>query len=416
LDKTRHKEVKYVEGEMKARMEVNNPRFIALTELGDNLYECESAKSKITLDLPIVLGYFVLQYAKLRMLEFHYDFIDKYIDRKDYELVETDTDSLYLALAGNTLQSVIKPEYIAEFKRKTLDSCNDLQFTANEENWFPRECCTKHSAFDKRTPGLFKHEAAGSEMICLSSKTYVLRESDDSCKLSCKGMNKARVHNPLEIFMNVMETKETVSNKNIGFRARKNGIWTYTQERAGFGYFYCKREVLADGIRTVPLKLQLTPWTNHNTHCFHEESPLGLLHPCRLQKHNAIFGSASQLFNFEKAVGNDAVGLRKAIAAAKKPIDAAKLGSKIKSKSKWYDCRDEVMEDVLNLKLEQVPEVLTYLENYKGMEFVCIDEFNNHWGCGHKLKVAELIDPKTFAGQNKLGELWKGIAEQYFRG
>jgi hypothetical protein len=83
---------------MKARMEVNNPRFIALTELGENLYECECSKSKITLDLPIVLGYFVLQYAKLRMLQFH-----SIHERRDYELVETDTDSLYIALTGDTL-------------------------------------------------------------------------------------------------------------------------------------------------------------------------------------------------------------------------------------------------------------------------------------------------------------------------
>jgi len=29
----------------------------------------------------------VYQLAKLRMLEFYYDFIDKYIDRKDFEYV-----------------------------------------------------------------------------------------------------------------------------------------------------------------------------------------------------------------------------------------------------------------------------------------------------------------------------------------
>ena len=38
------------------------------------------------------------QYAKLRMLQFHYDCVDKYVDRADYELCEMDTDSLYLVL------------------------------------------------------------------------------------------------------------------------------------------------------------------------------------------------------------------------------------------------------------------------------------------------------------------------------
>lgn len=43
------------------------------------------AKTKIKLDLPIQLGYFILKYAKLRILEFYYDFMDVYLDRSDFE-------------------------------------------------------------------------------------------------------------------------------------------------------------------------------------------------------------------------------------------------------------------------------------------------------------------------------------------
>jgi len=100
MDKTRHRKVKYLKGEIPARMEMNKSRFISLTELGDDLYECEANKEEIKLDLPIVLGFFVLQYAKLRMLQFYYDFVDRYVDREDYELAEMDTDSLYMALSG----------------------------------------------------------------------------------------------------------------------------------------------------------------------------------------------------------------------------------------------------------------------------------------------------------------------------
>ncbi len=30
------------------------------------------------------------------MLEFYYDFLDKYVDRRDFELTQTDTDALYM--------------------------------------------------------------------------------------------------------------------------------------------------------------------------------------------------------------------------------------------------------------------------------------------------------------------------------
>ena len=393
---------------------MNKPRFISLTELGDDFYECEENKEEIKLDLPIVLGFFILQYAKLRMLEFYYDFVDRYIAREDYELAEMDTDSLYLTLSGENLESVIKREHLQDFRNRIHNNCTDDAFDADESNWFPRECCAKHIAFDKRTPGLFKHEAEGSEMICLSSKTYVLKEDQDRYKLSCKGINKSRVDNLIEIFRRVLATKESAHKQNIGFRARNNSVWTFLQERAGFGYLYCKREILDDGVRTRPLALTLTPWPDHNIHCFDPYSPLGMLRPCSIRKYDKVFGSAAHLCNFEKAMGNAAVGLRNAIESARKPVDAVKLGTKIKLMPKWYDCRDEVMENVLNLKLEQHPKVLTYLENVKGKTLVCIDTFDGYWGCGHKTEVAELTDPNRFAGQNKLGELWTGISMQYF--
>ena len=36
--------------------------------------------------------------------------------------------------------------------------------------WFPRQCCTKHKAFDKRLPGLFKLEE-GMVMVAPCLKT-----------------------------------------------------------------------------------------------------------------------------------------------------------------------------------------------------------------------------------------------------
>ena len=62
-----------------------------MTELDDDLFEIESAKKKITLNLPIYLGYFILQYAKQRMLEFYYDFLCKYVRREDFSYLEMDT-------------------------------------------------------------------------------------------------------------------------------------------------------------------------------------------------------------------------------------------------------------------------------------------------------------------------------------
>ena len=44
------------------------------------LFEVFSSKRKIKMDVPIQVGCAVYDLAKLRMLEFYFDFIDKYID------------------------------------------------------------------------------------------------------------------------------------------------------------------------------------------------------------------------------------------------------------------------------------------------------------------------------------------------
>ena len=59
----------------------------------------------------------VYQLAKLRMLRFYYDLLDKYIDRRDYELIQMDTDSIYFALSYDALKEAVKPELLKEFKK-----------------------------------------------------------------------------------------------------------------------------------------------------------------------------------------------------------------------------------------------------------------------------------------------------------
>ena len=74
------------------------------------------------------------------MLEFHYDLIDKFVDRTDYELCEMDTDSLYLAISGKKLDDVIKPELYDKWLEV-------------KGQWFPREDTLENEIFDRRTPG-----------------------------------------------------------------------------------------------------------------------------------------------------------------------------------------------------------------------------------------------------------------------
>ena len=58
----------------------------------DQVYEVELVKTEIQHREPIIVGFFILQYAKLRMLELYYNFFKKFCDTDKYEEFEMDTD------------------------------------------------------------------------------------------------------------------------------------------------------------------------------------------------------------------------------------------------------------------------------------------------------------------------------------
>ena len=296
MDQTKHSNILYVQGENETSLKINDSRFKKLDCLDEEeqYYELEMAKRKIKLDLPIQLGYFILQYAKLRMLEFYFDFMDVFVDRSDFEYCEMDTDSAYMAISGSSLENVIKPEMRVSFEKGLKGFCTDTDIEADAvHHWFPRTCCTKHAKFDKRTPGLFKLEYQGDEMIGLCSKTYIVRKTKvirpsstrltaarllnkakdltlrrgkllkpcrvNQYKYSSKGMSKCHLSAPMTKFRQVLKTSRAEGGSNKGFRLRDNALFTYTQEKRGFSYLYCKRRVLNDGIHTVPLDITLCP-------------------------------------------------------------------------------------------------------------------------------------------------------------
>ena len=67
--------------------------FFQDVEVVGQVYELESRKPRIQIPRPFQIGIAVYQLAKLRMLEFYYDFLDHYCHRSDFELIQVDTDS-----------------------------------------------------------------------------------------------------------------------------------------------------------------------------------------------------------------------------------------------------------------------------------------------------------------------------------
>ena len=163
-------------------------------QLRAKTFEVEMSKKTIRLDLPMLIDCFVYQHAKLRMMEFYYDFMDVFVDRSDFQYCAMDTDSAYMALSATSLDEVIKPDM-------------QQRFQIEKKNWFPRD-----DTYDKRTPGLLKTEFTGNGMIALCSKTYFCFGAVD--KFSCKGDNRKANDIHKGTYMDVLLTKQSGSGTN----------------------------------------------------------------------------------------------------------------------------------------------------------------------------------------------------------
>ena len=258
-DRSRHTVTKYLNDE-KTHGAMNTKLFKRLDHINDQLYEVELATAEIEHREPTIVGFFILQYAKLRMLELYYNFFDRFCDVNNFWEVEIDTDSLYLALSEKKLYDCVREESKAEWSLLRTEDCKNA-FTANATtNFFPRTCCTKHMKHDKREAGLFKEEFRCTEMLCLCSKTYCCYEStSNKYKFNSKGLSKRTLEDcgdgPMANYRKVLDEFINVTSTNRSFRTVHHSLATYEQTKKGLPYFYPKRIVDADGIHTRFLNL-----------------------------------------------------------------------------------------------------------------------------------------------------------------
>ena len=230
----RHTNTIYTRDEEEVDKSLRSARFKTLEEIGP-AYKVELRKIKINIDRPFQVGIVVYQLAKLRMLQFYYEFLDFYLDRRDFELIQMDTDSMYFALSRERLEDAIRPGY-------------ETQFKEDKKRWLA------WNKWSNREPGLFKLEKEGTHAIALCSKCYHIKDqATGQAKVSSKGVNKRQNEMRAERFERALAgDRDVVVNR--GFRMRDGAMYTYEQRKLGLSAYYDKRWVLPDGIHTEPLE------------------------------------------------------------------------------------------------------------------------------------------------------------------
>ncbi len=200
------------------------------TIFNENCVGVHLLKKCVKLNKPIFIGQCVLDQSKYLMNDFHYNFMLKQFDRKNIDLLFTDTDSLCYHIKHQNPYEII-------------DSNKDLF----DLSAYPKA----HPMFDKtnnKVIGKFKDEAIDGniayikEFVGLRSKlySYVLETIEDEKIIidehhRCKGVKKYVVENEMEtaLYKNCLFERQEHKIKQNGIRSYQHQLFTETIEKVG---------------------------------------------------------------------------------------------------------------------------------------------------------------------------------------
>ena len=187
-----------------------------------------------------------------------------------------DTDSNYMAISGERLEDIVRPELREEFEARKKRWLTWEKWSGRAPGLFKLKCegvrmialCSKCYYIEKsegetwekwsgRAPGLFKLKCEGVRMIALCSKCYYIEKSEgDKKKFTRKGMSKKRNEIMWQRFTAALEGSKDMAI-NRGFRMRDGGMVPYEQQNLGLSAYYDNPWVLPDRVHTEPIEFKI---------------------------------------------------------------------------------------------------------------------------------------------------------------
>ncbi len=206
----------------------------------NGLYLIETHKTRIVYDKPVYIGCAILDLSKLKMLEFHYDVIQKAFGDKA-QLIYSDTDS-----------------YVYEIETPDLY----LWIQANKEHFdlagYKRE--EMKNSENEAVLGKFKDELNGeamSEFIALNPKCYAFRFQKLDTKIEevkkAKGVSYSVVKKtlPFKEYKEVLEAGNTKSRVITNIGSFNQELFSFNTNKIALNAFYDKMKML-DRINCEP--------------------------------------------------------------------------------------------------------------------------------------------------------------------
>ena len=235
----KHRNIGLVTTEEKYLHTVMKPNFKSGVLLGENLMGCEMGKIKVVMNKAVYLGQVILDFSKIVMYEFHYDYmVPKYGDR--LKLCYMDTDSLVYD---------IKTEDFYE------DIANDVEARFDTSGYSNTDFRPLPIGLNKKVIGLRKDELGGkimTDFVALRPKLYSYKKLDGLEDKKCKGIKKCVVKKTLtfEDYKTCLFSDSTEYRSQLMFRSNKHEVHTIEVNKVALNRDDDKRISRKDGIST----------------------------------------------------------------------------------------------------------------------------------------------------------------------
>ena len=219
--------------------------FKGCTVVSANLALVELARSMVTLNKAIYVGFSVLELSKVHMYRFYYEYLVPMYQKRGLYLLFTDTDSFFVAISNQP----------GLYKHMQQNS-----------QWFDLsgypETHFLHDASRKRDLGLFKDVHANgriTEFIALRSKMYAVKvvpwgeEEEEEEDLKAKGIHRSALRDmTFESYRHALEHVEDVNKYNFNaIRSVRHHVQTTASEKVGLSAYDDKRLYLNCGIHSM---------------------------------------------------------------------------------------------------------------------------------------------------------------------
>ena len=225
----------------------------------------------------------------------------------------------------------------------------------------------------------------------------------------------------MQKFSDTLFNLRTNACTNMGFRMKDSAMFTYSQDKTGFNYFYCKCKVLEDGISTKPLDICLSPWF-HKTYLIEKvQDPLSNLFSCEIIFNYKNFPSCEHVFLSELCKHYERDDLLEIVNKNVDPCDISFYG--LDNENQLYNDIDLVerkMRFAILLRFLQSPAFRNELIRFKDF-FICYKQPNHNktlsaiLGVTNKSSLIHVLDKESISCHNLVGKILMDLCQSLYK-